>query len=97
MSTLEVTPSSLRTAAKVLGDAAAGIGEELDQLSDAADALRLVWEGDAQVAFDRSQTRLRAQMDLHGAQLIEIARAVAALADGYAQADRDAARGLGGQ
>lgn len=97
MSTLEVTPSTLRTAAKVLGDAASGINDELEQLSDAADALRLAWEGDAQTAFDSSQTRLRARMEEHGAQLTAIAAQLAKLADNYGTADRNAARGLGGQ
>lgn len=97
METLEVTPSQLRAAAQKLKDAATGIADELESLEDAADQLRLAWDGDAQNAFDTAQTRLRVRMDTHKKQLLAIANAVSALADGYGQTDRSAARGLGGQ
>lgn len=97
MSVLRVTPSELRAAERALATAATGISDELERLRDAADVLRMSWEGEAQASFDRSQTRLRSRMELHSARLTDIAKKVGELAENYGKADRDAARGLGGQ
>lgn len=97
MTSLEVTPSALRDASSFMLQAAEWIDDELERLERAADELRLAWHGDAHVAFDRSQTRLRFRIRAHGAQLRSIAIEVGKLADAYGELDRNAARALGGQ
>lgn len=97
MDRLEVTPSAMRASAEALTKAADEIWNVLEKMQDDADALRLTWQGDAQVAFDRKQTLARAKLDAHRARLVEIAKTVTLLSNFYGQIDRDAARALGGQ
>lgn len=97
MERLETTPSAMRACATALETAAENIWQELEDLQDAADSLRLAWEGDAQVAFDREQTRIRAKLDFHRERLVTIAKMAKELSDRYGQTDRAAARALGGQ
>ena len=94
---IEVTPSALRECGDSLIRAVAAMSEDLDRVADAADVLRLEWTGDAQIAFDGAQTRLRAELEARGENLKAIARAVANLANSYGETDRAGAYGLGGQ
>lgn len=94
---IEVTPSALRECGRSLTRATAAMSEDLDRVADAADALRLEWSGDAQVAFDGAQTRLRAELETRSENLKAIARAVSGLAESYGETDRAGAYGLGGQ
>ncbi|MBC9927490.1 MULTISPECIES: WXG100 family type VII secretion target [unclassified Leucobacter] len=97
MDRLETTPSAMRASAEALTKAATEIWDVLEKMQDDADALRLAWEGDAQVAFDRKQTLARAKLDAHRTRLIQIAEAVTELSNVYGRVDRAAARALGGQ
>ncbi len=97
MQRLEVDPSELTALADVLEKAAAGMSIDLDRLEDAADQLRLEWEGEAQDAFDVAQTRRRLDLDAQRLALIRLALAARRLATAYGETDRAASRGLGGQ
>jgi WXG100 family type VII secretion target len=97
MDRIDVTPSQLRAAADQLDAQAELLVENLTELAQAGDTLRLQWEGDAQEAFDDKQTLFRAQMTHREQALRTVAEALRDAGDGYGQLDRDCARALGGE
>ena len=97
MDRLDVTPSALVHCADALLRAAKDISTDLDELQHAMAALRLDWNGDAQVAFDYAQTAIRGDLDAHRENLNVIAEQVRKLSADYGATDRTAARALGGQ
>lgn len=97
MDYIDVTPSRLISTATKLEQEAEHLSDQLEDIADAADVLRLKWEGDAQEAFDDRQTLFRVRMAQRQASLVAIASKLRKAGDDYASTDRGCARGLGGQ
>lgn len=97
MERIDVTPSELRSSAKSIVDSAQLLLDEAEEIADAADTLRFLWQGDAQQEFESAQTAYRSKLERRAEALKAIAKNLRMTADAYAQADRDCSRALGGQ
>ena len=97
MDRIDVTPSQLRATTTELEREAELLADQVDRIADAADVLRLRWQGDAQEMFDNRQTEFRLRMEQRRESLVAIARGLSRAGDDYARTDRECARALGGQ
>ena len=97
MERIEVHPTQMHDVAESLDGVAAHIDGHTRDIAIAAATLREQWEGDAQQAFDDRASATIRSFDERAKGLRTVARSIDDSAQDYADLDRAAARGLGGQ